>query len=68
MNEPRRERMVAHFNNIGKNLVFFSAFANCHIFTRFAESIAWETEVWIADAPDHMIHFNGQRFLGPYTA
>lgn len=29
--------------------------------------IAWETEVWIADAPTHMIHFNGSRFLGPYN-
>ena len=28
--------------------------------------IAWETEVWIADKPDHMIHFNGDRFLGPH--
>ena len=28
--------------------------------------IAWETEVWVADAPDHLIHFNGERFLGPY--
>ncbi len=28
--------------------------------------IAWETHVWLASAPDHMIHFNGQRFLGPY--
>ncbi|WP_337165992.1 BsuBI/PstI family type II restriction endonuclease [Vibrio fluvialis] len=27
----------------------------------------WETEVWIADNPDHMIHFNGDRFLGPYS-
>jgi len=28
--------------------------------------IAWETEVWVADAPSHLIHFNGERFLGPY--
>jgi hypothetical protein len=27
--------------------------------------IAWETEVWLADNPDHLIHFNGDRFLGP---
>ena len=30
--------------------------------------IAWETEVWIADNPDHMVHFNGDKFLGPYKA
>ncbi|MFG2407220.1 BsuBI/PstI family type II restriction endonuclease [Streptomyces brevispora] len=28
--------------------------------------LAWETEAWVADAPDHLIHFNGSRFLGPY--
>ncbi len=28
--------------------------------------IAWESEVWIAEEPMHMIHFNGERFLGPY--
>ncbi len=33
---------------------------------RFVAEIAWETEVWLADAPDHLIHFDGQRFLGPY--
>lgn len=32
----------------------------------FLPHISWETEVWIAEAPDHLIHFNGKRFLGPY--
>ena len=32
----------------------------------FVPHIAWESEVWIAEDPDHMIHFNGERFLGPY--
>lgn len=35
-------------------------------FRKNAADIAWETEVWIADNPDHMIHFNGDRFLGPH--
>lgn len=34
--------------------------------TRYLAEISWETEVWVADQPDHMIHFNGERFLGPY--
>ena len=33
---------------------------------RYVGEIAWETEVWVADAPSHLIHFNGERFLGPY--
>lgn len=33
---------------------------------RYLGVIAWETEVWCADSPSHLIHFNGERFLGPY--
>jgi hypothetical protein len=29
--------------------------------------IAWETEAWVSDAPSHLIHFNGERLLGPYA-
>jgi len=31
----------------------------------YLSDISWETEVWVAEAPSHMIHFNGERFLGP---
>ena len=34
---------------------------------KYLADIAWETEVWVADAPTHLMHFNGDRFLGPYT-
>lgn len=46
-------------------LVFVTALPDFGTFARFAAGIAWETEVWIAANPDHMIHFNGERFLGP---
>lgn len=47
-------------------LVYVTAFPDAKLFAKYAREIAWETEVWIADAPTHMIHFNGERFLGPY--
>ena len=47
-------------------LVYVSAFPDRKTFLRHLDVIAWESEVWIADAPSHMIHFNGSRFLGPY--
>ena len=47
-------------------LVFVTAFLDRTAFLRYAPEIAWETEVWIAEDADHMIHFNGERFLGPY--
>lgn len=46
--------------------VYVTAFPNTAEFRKNAADIAWETEVWIADNPDHMIHFNGDRFLGPH--
>jgi len=46
--------------------IYVSAFPNTSEFRRHSADIAWETEVWIAENPDHMIHFNGDRFLGPH--
>ncbi len=48
-------------------LVFITAFLDRAIFRRFSSDIAWESEVWVADNPDHLIHFNGSRFFGPYA-
>ena len=45
--------------------VYVSAFPDMTEFRKHMKDIAWETEVWIAEIPDHMIHFNGDRFLGP---
>ncbi len=46
-------------------LVYVTAFADRATFRPYVADIAWETEVWIADSPDHLIHFDGSRFLGP---
>lgn len=47
-------------------LVYVTAFPNRALMGRYLGEIAWETEVWVADSPSHLIHFNGERFLGPY--
>jgi adenine-specific DNA-methyltransferase len=47
-------------------LVYVTAFPDRKVMNKYLPHIAWETEVWIADAPTHMIHFNGDRFLGPH--
>lgn len=49
--------------NAGK--IYVTAFPNFAEFKKHSNNIAWETEVWLADVPDHMIHFNGDRFMGP---
>lgn len=48
---------------VGK--VYVTAFPDMAEFKKHMNQIAWETEVWIMEIPDHMIHFNGDRFLGP---
>jgi len=50
------------------DIIFVTAFLTRDTFRKFAPDIAWETEVWIADAPDHMVHFDGDKFLGPYNS
>jgi len=45
--------------------VYISAFPAFREFKKYAAHIAWETEVWIAEAPDHLLHYNGDRFIGP---
>lgn len=57
------EKMLA---NSPAERVYVTAFLGVRDFRKYAADIAWETEVWIADNPDHMIHFNGPKFLGPY--
>lgn len=48
------------------DIVYVTAFLDRNKFRQFMPEIAWETEVWIADNPDHMVHFNGDKFIGPY--
>ncbi len=47
-------------------IVYVTSFLTRPKFRQFMTDIAWETEVWIADNPDHLVHFNGDKFLGPY--
>ena len=45
--------------------IFVTAFPDIATYKKFSSELAWETEVWLSDAPDHMIHLNGDKFLGP---
>lgn len=54
------------FSNVNVDKVYISAFPDKKTFMHYVQDIAWETEAWIADNPTHMIHFNGDKFLGPH--
>ena len=62
----RHEELARLFAKSKAGLVYVTAFPSRAIMARYLGKIAWETEVWCADAPSHLIHFNGERFLGPY--
>lgn len=51
--------------NVTVGKIFVTAFLDFRTYKRFSETLAWETEVWIAEMPEHMIHLNGDKFLGP---
>ena len=62
----RHEELNWLFGRSTAGLVYVSAFPDRRTFARYQNVISWETEVWLADNPSHIIHFNGSRFLGPY--
>lgn len=63
----RHAELTKLFEESTAGLVYVTAFPNRSIMGRYLGEIAWETEVWVADSPSHLIHFNGVRFLGPYA-
>jgi hypothetical protein len=64
---PKR---VLEINEMTKNVtagkIFVTAFLDFGTYKKFSQDLAWETEVWIADMPEHMIHLNGDKFMGPH--
>ncbi len=62
----RHNELKDLFGRTRAGLVFVTAFETRKVMLRYLSEIAWETDVWLAESPDHLIHFNGERFLGPY--
>ena len=63
MSEIRVMKLKKQLENCTANPVFITSFLDKKEFRKWVTEIAWETEVWIADNPEHMIHFNGYKFL-----
>ena len=66
IDELRRLELMRLAEKCTADLVFVTAFLDRPTFRKFVADIAWETEVWIADNPEHLIHFDGEKFLGPF--
>ena len=64
--DPKRLVEIGQMTeNVKAGKIFVTAFLDFKTFRKFSDKLAWETEVWIADNPSHMIHLNGDKFLGP---
>lgn len=64
--DPKRILEITEMTkNVTAGKIFVTAFGDFKMYKRFAETLAWETEVWIAEMPEHMIHLDGDKFLDP---
>jgi hypothetical protein len=63
----RREELARLFSETDAYLVYITAVAARSVVTEYLDDVSWETEIWMADNPTHLIHLDGKRFLGPYT-
>lgn len=68
IDEMRKRTLEQLTAGCSASIIYVTAFLSRAVFRKFAKDIAWETEVWIAESPDHLIHFNGDKFLGPHVA
>ena len=66
IDQKRINDLELMFKNCPADKIYITAFPNRQTFRKYVADIAWETEVWISEDPDHMIHFNGDKFMGPY--
>jgi len=66
MSETRVLELKKLLKDCRADLIFVTTFISRTEYKKWALDIAWETEVWTADNPDHVIHFNGDKFFGPY--
>jgi hypothetical protein len=67
INPKRHRELRLLFATSELPLVFVTAFLTRAAMVKYLAEISWETEVWVAESPSHLIHFNGERFLGPYS-
>lgn len=64
--DPKRIMEIDEMTpNVKSGKIYVTAFLDFNTYKSHSHELAWETEVWIAEKPGHMIHLNGDKFLGP---
>lgn len=67
IDNKRKRELQKLFEGCTAGLVFITAFSTRKVMLNYLHQISWETDVWLAENPSHLIHFDGERFLGPYV-
>jgi hypothetical protein len=67
INSKRHEDLKSMFRNSKAGLMLVTAFPNREAMAKHSDDISWETEVWVADSPEHLVHFDGGKIHGPYA-
>ncbi len=65
IDSKRLQEILEMTERVSSGKIFITAFLDFKTYKKFSEQLAWETEIWFAESPDHMIHLNGDKFLGP---
>ena len=65
MNGKRIVELKEMTKNVSAGIIYITAFLDFKKYKEYSDKLAWDTEVWLASMPDHMLHLNGDRFLGP---
>ena len=66
IDNKRKIELEKLFAGSKAGLVFITAFSTRKVMVKYLKDISWETDVWLAENPTHLIHFDGEKFLGPY--
>ncbi len=65
IDSKRLQEILEMTERVSSGKIFITAFLDFKTYKKFSEQLAWETEIWLAESPDHLIHLNGDKFLGP---
>ena len=65
VDEKRKQDIIKLTQGVDAGNIYVTAFPDFKTYKSFSQDLAWDSEVWIAEEPTHMIHLNGDRFIGP---
>lgn len=67
VDSKRRDELKRLFDGARPGIVYITAFLTRRDMSKYIGEISWSTDVWVSEAPTHLIHFDGEQFLGPYS-